>query len=209
MDHTDPGEFARCVNRADSPPASGQRNESLVRLAADGVLLRWARGPAGPGSPCGMSVFGGVGGVGTRRHSRWAATQVSTARPRPCHRWNRSASWRASGAPRRAPRSPVPTDDLHAVMRGEPRGERCRFPARKNVDRAVAFAVRDHGGVRLSALGGEIVNAQHSRRAGLWVRQRHDPAQQGHPPCVEPELGGQPGNRPVRPAPARCAPGCG
>jgi len=27
-----------------------------------------------------------IGAVGSFRHSRWAATQVSTARPTPCHR---------------------------------------------------------------------------------------------------------------------------
>jgi len=68
-------------------------------------------GPAGGGrraAPWVVEVNGGrwfrLGpGSGSGRQARWRATQRSTALPRFCHRWNRSATCTASGAPRRTP----------------------------------------------------------------------------------------------------------
>lgn len=93
----------RAIARREWPWA----RSSWTRVCA--AFFRSARRPTGAESSCGRPGSGRVapGGVpvgdGLRRHSRWAATQVSTARPRPRHRWNRSATCRASGAPRRAP----------------------------------------------------------------------------------------------------------
>lgn len=56
---------------------------------------------------------------------------------------------------------PALADDLHAGMRGEPRGERSRFMSGQDIGRTMAFTVRDRSGVRLSVPGGEIIHTQH------------------------------------------------
>lgn len=91
---------------------------------------------------------------------------------------------------------PVPTDDLHARVAGQPPGQRPRFACGEHVDHAMGFSAGQNGGVRLTPADREVVHAQHARRAELRIGQRHDPAQQGHPSCAEAQLGGQPGAGP-------------
>jgi hypothetical protein len=72
---------------------------------------RWTRSayfPAGSGCPASAGPGAGASssagrGPGSARQDRWAATHRSTALARFCHRWNRSATWTACGAPVRAP----------------------------------------------------------------------------------------------------------
>jgi len=76
-----------------------------------GALTREpSAGVSGTGSPpFSGSEAGGApspavgGGSGSARQPRWAATHFSTALARFCPRWNRWATWTASGAPARAP----------------------------------------------------------------------------------------------------------
>lgn len=52
----------------------------------------------------------------------------------------------------------------------------------------VAFAVRDHGGVRVCAPGGEIVHPEHARRGELRVWQCHDLGEAApQHPCQRPK----------------------
>ena len=57
---------------------------------------------------CGSSGSASGPGSGARRQARWRATHPSTALPRFCHRWKRSATCTASGAPHRAPSAYAP-----------------------------------------------------------------------------------------------------
>lgn len=47
----------------------------------------------------------------------------------------------------------------------------------EHIDHPVVFDAGQDGGVALAAADREVVHAQHSRRAELWIGQRHDPAQ--------------------------------
>lgn len=91
---------------------------------------------------------------------------------------------------------PVAADDLHAGMSGQPRGQRPRFTCPEHIDHAMGFSAGQHGGVGLLPADREVVHAEHARRSELRIRQRHDPAQQGHPPCLEAQLASQTGASP-------------
>jgi hypothetical protein len=87
---------------------------------------------------------------------------------------------------------PVPADDLHAGVSGQPRGQRPRFACREHIDHVMGFSAGQDGGVGLAPADREVVHPQHARSGELRIGQRHNPAQQGHPSCVETQLGGQP-----------------
>jgi hypothetical protein len=87
---------------------------------------------------------------------------------------------------------PVPADHFYPWMRPQPGRQRRRFAAGQVIDGVVAFTVRDHGGIRVTATGGEIVHPDHPRRVELRIGQGHDPAQKRHAPRTEAQLGRNP-----------------
>ena len=86
----------------------------------------------------------------------------------------------------------VPADHFYSWVCLQPGRKRCGFASGQDIDGLVPFAVRDHGGVRVAAAGGEVVDPKDPRRVELRVRQGHYPAQEHHPPGAEAQLGRQP-----------------
>jgi hypothetical protein len=94
----------RAISRRPRPWASRSCTMAWCRRA------RSAYFPAGSGRPASATAGAGPGSsaeagewTGSARQARCAATHFSAALARFCHRWNRSATWIASGAPVRAP----------------------------------------------------------------------------------------------------------
>ena len=79
-------------------------DQGVVPPGALGVLPGGVQLPVPCGSGRAGSCSCGTGaGDGSGRQARCAAAHFSTALARFCHRWNRSATWTACGAPVRAP----------------------------------------------------------------------------------------------------------
>ena len=101
-------------------------------------------------------------------------------RARFCHRWNRSATWTASGAPVRAPSAnhrAVTADHLHARVHGQPVRERLGVAALDQVQRRAGLAVDQQRAVVLTAPDREIVDPEHPRGGSLRVPGGHDQPQ--------------------------------
>jgi len=86
----------------------------------------------------------------------------------------------------------IPADHFYSWMCLQPGRQRCGFASGQDIDGVVPFAVRDHGGVRVAAAGGEVVDPKDPRHVEPRVRQGHHPAQERHPPGIEAQLGRQP-----------------
>ncbi|KOV86916.1 hypothetical protein ADL01_05650 [Streptomyces sp. NRRL WC-3618] len=96
------------------------------------------------------------------------------------------------GALRVSP-SPVPAEDLHARVRGEPVGQRSCLAAREHVDDLVRLTIGNHRRVPDTAAGGEIIDTEDPRGVVERVRHRPDAVQQPHSPRGQPQGSSHPG----------------
>ncbi len=185
-------------------PGHDRTSPGLVAVAgcSSGVALcRVGRSAGRPGS-----VQGGRRGG--------ASTVFSTCSQRLCHRCHRSATWIASGAPRRAPSAYPPprsrqiTSD--AWMRAQPGGERVGLPIGEQVDWPVGAHVHQRP-FRTRARG--VARSRPPPASRRWpisgsgsARTRRSNGRSIHPHA---ELRGKPSPDAARERPARWPPESG